>query len=140
MLSLPVTSNHQHEVGFTLIEMMVVLLILAISTSLLALALPDSSAQKVEHEAQRLRWVVDEAHAEAQRYRQPMTLELTPSGYILGNVPVALRNEEWALPHASAVSIARMDTNNTYTIFDQPIPAYAQWRVQDGSSSRDISP
>ena len=46
--------------GFTLIEIMVVLLILAISLSVITLALPNSETQNVEREADRFRWVLED--------------------------------------------------------------------------------
>ncbi len=125
--------------GFTLIEIMVVLLILAISLSVITLALPNSETQNVEREADRFRWVLEEAHAEALRHRQPMQLRMTSEGYALHNVPPSLQKEDWAQPHKmNSVVIMRTDTDAPYTITTQPIPETATWRLRDGTTERNI--
>ena len=125
--------------GFTLIEIMVVLLILAISLSVITLALPNSETQNVERETHRFRWVLEEAHAEALRHRQPMLLRITPEGYALQNVPPSLQQEDWAQPHKTdSVVILRTDTDAPYTITTQPIPETAAWRLRNGNTERNI--
>ena len=125
--------------GFTLIEIMVVLLILAISLSVITLALPNSETQNVEREADRFRWVLEEAHAEALRHRQPMQLRMTSEGYALHNVPPSLQKEDWAQPHKmNSVVIMRTDTDAPYTLTTQPIPETATWRLRDGTTERNI--
>lgn len=52
--------------GFTLIELMVVVAIIAVSSALVTLALRDSSADRLEREAQRLATLLEAARAESR--------------------------------------------------------------------------
>jgi len=52
--------------GFTLIELMVVVAIIAIATAVASLALRDPAASKLEHEATRLASLLESARAEAR--------------------------------------------------------------------------
>jgi general secretion pathway protein H len=52
--------------GFTLIELMLVVAIIAIATAVASLALRDPAASKLEHEATRLASLLESARAEAR--------------------------------------------------------------------------
>jgi general secretion pathway protein H len=52
--------------GFTLIELMVVVAVIAIATAVASLALRDPAASKLEHEATRLASLLESARAEAR--------------------------------------------------------------------------
>ena len=52
--------------GFTLIELMVVVAVIAIATAVASLALRDPAASKLEHEAARLASLLESARAEAR--------------------------------------------------------------------------
>jgi len=56
----------RNSLGFTLIELMVVVAIIAIATAVASLALRDPAASKLEHEATRLVSLLESARAEAR--------------------------------------------------------------------------
>ncbi|MFO1326435.1 MAG: GspH/FimT family pseudopilin [Rubrivivax sp.] len=64
--------------GFTLIELMVVLALVAVATGVVALALRDGEATRLEHEAERLAALLESARAEARAAGVPVGWVLTP--------------------------------------------------------------
>ena len=56
----------RRSLGFTLIELMVVIAMIAIATAVASLALRDPAASKLEHEATRLVSLLESARAEAR--------------------------------------------------------------------------
>src|SRR6188474_644549 len=59
-------SLRRGSLGFTLIELMVVVAMIAIATAVASLALRDPAASKLEHEATRLVSLLESARAEAR--------------------------------------------------------------------------
>jgi len=65
-LSVKRSTERRRALGFTLIELMVVVAIIAIATAVASLALRDPAASKLEHEATRLVSLLESARAEAR--------------------------------------------------------------------------
>lgn len=59
-------SNLKPARGFTLLELMVVVALIAISTAVVSLAVPDPSATRLEREAVRLSAILESARAQAR--------------------------------------------------------------------------
>lgn len=66
--------------GFTLLELLVVLVIVALSTGLVALALRDRSAERLEEEAQRLSALFEIARAESRAAGTPVSWVVVATG------------------------------------------------------------
>jgi general secretion pathway protein H len=62
----PAPNRARNERGFTLIELIVVVALIAIATAVASLALRDPAASKLEHEAARLAALLESARAEAR--------------------------------------------------------------------------
>jgi general secretion pathway protein H len=78
--------------GFTLIELMVVVAIIAIVSALASLALRDPAASKLEHEAVRLTALLESARAEARASGmaarwEPLTQDPDGAGFRFIGVP-----------------------------------------------------
>ncbi|MFY7856495.1 MAG: prepilin-type N-terminal cleavage/methylation domain-containing protein [Rubrivivax sp.] len=58
--------------GFTLIELMVVLMVVAVGAGLVALALPDPASRRLEREADRLAALLEMARAESRATALPV--------------------------------------------------------------------
>jgi len=76
----------RHSRGFTLIELMVVVAVIAIATAVASLALRDPAASKLEHEATRLVSLLESARAEARASGvaarwEPLTEQTDGSGF-----------------------------------------------------------
>ena len=70
--------RRRHARGFTLIEVMIVVALIAIASSVVALMLPDSRQTRLEREAVRLAALLETARAEARAAALPVRWMLTP--------------------------------------------------------------
>ena len=100
--------------GFTLLELLITIAIMAVAATAIALAMPTADARQAEQEAARLQWVVSQAHDTAQRYRKTLSIVRVPNGngYQVLNVPRALKEEPWAKQYECNCHLSRLDTNN----------------------------
>lgn len=73
----------QRQRGFTLLELMVVVTIVALATAGVSLSLRDTSASLLEREAQRLGALLTSAHAQARTAGVPMWWRTAPQGFEL---------------------------------------------------------
>jgi general secretion pathway protein H len=74
--------------GFTLLELMVVVAIVAMATAGVSLALRDSDATQLEREALRLSALLESARAQSRTSGVPMMWRSTGTGFeIFGNAP-----------------------------------------------------
>ena len=64
--SVPGSSSRRRQAGFTLIELMIVVALIAIASAVATLALRDPAATRLEHEAARLAALLESARAEAR--------------------------------------------------------------------------
>lgn len=76
-------TGYQRQRGFTLLELMVVVAIVALATAGVSLSLRDASASLLEREAQRLSALLTSAHAQARTAGVPMWWRSTPQGFEL---------------------------------------------------------
>ncbi|QTD54587.1 type II secretion system minor pseudopilin GspH [Parasphingorhabdus cellanae] len=71
--------NH-HETGFTLVELMIVLVILGLMASIVVLSFPDGS-NDLEQDAQKFAARTAALRDNAILQSRPMAVQVTPSGY-----------------------------------------------------------
>lgn len=69
--------------GFTLLELMVVMALIALATATVTLGLPDSNRSRLETEALRLGAVLDAARAQSRTSGVPLVWQPTDSGFRL---------------------------------------------------------
>lgn len=81
--------------GFTLLELLVVVSIIAISTAGVALAMRDSAASLVERDAQRLSALLESARAQSRMRGVAVQWEATTSGFRFGGLPSGVLPENW---------------------------------------------
>jgi general secretion pathway protein H len=74
------TLRSRQQPGFTLIEVMVVMAVIAIAVGVATLALRDSRTTRLDREAARLSALLETARAEARVAQLPVRFELTPDG------------------------------------------------------------
>ncbi len=72
----PITSG-----GFTLLELLVVIVIMAVATAGVGLAMRGSSATQLEREAQRLAALFESARAQSRMSATAVSWRATPSGF-----------------------------------------------------------
>ena len=112
--------------GFTLVELLVTLLVMALLTGLAALALPESGQESMQREAERLAALLDAAREQAADRGEPLAwapgrdgytfLQPSPRGWIpLDNPPLTARAWQW-LGAGETVSPTYLPRSNTPTV------------------------
>ena len=81
--------------GFTLLELLVVVAIIAIATAGVSFALRDSQATQLEREAQRLAALLESARARSRSSGVPVRWYPTPGGFRFEGVPEQALPERW---------------------------------------------
>jgi general secretion pathway protein H len=85
--SLAGNKKRYHGLGFTLLELLVVITIIAIASAGVVVGLRDSSETQLEREAQRLAALLESARAFSRMTSNPVRWHLTPSGFAFEGVP-----------------------------------------------------
>ena len=75
--------------GFTLIELMVVVAIIALGTALASLALRDSEGTVLAREAERLAALLESARAQSRAAGVPVRWRTTASGFVFDGLPAS---------------------------------------------------
>jgi general secretion pathway protein H len=78
--------NHKQN-GFTLMELMVVVAIIAIASAGVMFAIPDASATALERDAQRLAALLDSARAQSRASGLAVTWKPTEDGFVFEGMP-----------------------------------------------------
>ncbi|MHB1668564.1 GspH/FimT family pseudopilin [Thiomonas sp.] len=92
--------------GFTLVELLVALLVMALLTGLAAMALPQSGQESMQREAERLAALLDAAREQAAARGEPLAWAPGPAGYTflqpsprgwipLDDAPLTARRWQW---------------------------------------------
>jgi general secretion pathway protein H len=79
----------QAQNGFTLMELMVVVAIIAIASAGVMFAIPDASTTALERDAQRLAALLDSARAQSRASGLAVTWRATPDGFKFDGLPQA---------------------------------------------------
>lgn len=86
----PLSTTRRPNLGFTLLELMVVVAIVALATAGVSLALRDSDATQLEREALRLAALLESARAQSRTSGVPLMWRSTGSGFeFIGASPQA---------------------------------------------------
>ena len=75
--------------GFTLLELMVVVAIIALGTALVSLALPSGEGATLAREAERLAAVLESARAQSRAAGVPVRWRATPGGFVFDGLPAS---------------------------------------------------
>ncbi len=81
--------------GFTLLELLVVVAIIAIATAGVSLALRDSRATQLEREAQRLAALLESARAQSRSSGVPVRWRPTDGGFKFEGIPANALPDRW---------------------------------------------
>ena len=85
--------------GFTLLELLVVVAIIAIATAGVSFALRDSQATLLEREAQRLAALLESARAQSRSSGVPVRWYATEGGFHFDGVPANALPDRWLSPN-----------------------------------------
>ena len=81
--------------GFTLLELLVVVAIMALATAGVSLALRDSAGTQLEREAQRLAALLESGRAQARMASVVVRWRPTPAGFAFEGLPGAALPDQW---------------------------------------------
>jgi general secretion pathway protein H len=90
--------------GFTLLELLVVVAIMAIATAGVGLALRDSAQTLLEREAQRLAALLESARAQSRMTANPIRWRATETGFTFDGAAQASLPSAWLGPDVRAIA------------------------------------
>jgi general secretion pathway protein H len=133
--------------GFTLLELLVVITIMAIATAGVSLALRDSAQTLLEREAQRLAALLESARAQSRMTANTIRWHTTETGFAFDGATQSSLPSAWLGPDV------RADTNGPIVLGPEPIigpqrirlaslsdPARSLTLVTDGLRPFAVSP
>jgi general secretion pathway protein H len=127
----------QRQRGLTLLELLVVLAIIAISSAGVALAMRDNSQTQLEREAQRLIAKLEAARVQSRSQGLPIVWRATDSGFVIETPMVGsgfVAQSDWL---SADISIGMSAGIKTITLGPEPIipPATITLSKASGQSS-----
>ena len=87
-----------HSRGFTLLELMVVITIMALATAGVALSMRDSPSTTLEREAQRLGALLESARAQSRMSASPIRWQPTETGFVFEGAAAKSLPTNWLSP------------------------------------------
>lgn len=81
------------QTGFTLIELMLVLVLIALLAGMFALNLSPSPQQQIDREARRLQWVLQQAAEQSVTQGVELALSLPSNGYQI--IQFSIQERQW---------------------------------------------
>jgi general secretion pathway protein H len=90
--------------GFTLLELLVVVALIAIATAGVSLSLRDSADSALERDATRLAALLETARAQARASGLPVVWRNTPTGFVFEGLPSPGLPQRWLHAHTQTTT------------------------------------
>jgi general secretion pathway protein H len=129
------------ERGFTLMELMVVVAIIAIASAGVLFSLPDASATALEREAQRLAALLDSGRAQSRASGLAVTWKPSETGFVFEGVP-QIKNKKTGdmedlikFPKTWLNEETQVDLNSRLALGPEPIIAQQEVTLRNATRS-----
>lgn len=99
--------RYRGQRGFTLLELLVVMAIIAIASAGVVLTLRDSSASDLERDAQRLAAVLESGRAQSRMQGTPVTWRAVAGGFVLDGLNPPLPPQVWLSADTTVGAVLR---------------------------------
>lgn len=143
MLRPPHHSSNTH--GFTLLELLVVVAIIALASAGVVFAIPDASHTALERDAQRLAALLDSARARSRASGLAIYWHPTPEGFKFEGLPQVKNQSTGELQDLSTFpgnwlsSETRVDANSRLSLGPEPIIARQEIVLHNGGRSLTVA-
>lgn len=127
-----------HRCGFTLLELLVVVAIVAVAGAGVSFALRDSSQTRIEREAQRLAALLEAARAQSRVSGLPVHWQATADGFQFDGLPDTPLPRLWLDP-ATQVRPGLAAGTTTLLLGPEPLIGPQALIVSQGDSSRRVA-
>lgn len=121
--------------GFTLLELLVVVSIIAMASAGVVVALRDSAQTQTEREAQRLAALLESARAQSRTRGLPVIWRSTPGGFTFEGLPAGALPATWLAPGTGVAQPSALELGPDPIIAPQSVTlvhtqqAGVAWRV-----------
>ena len=128
------SSLARHALGFTLLELLVVVAIMALATAGVGFALRDSAAGNLERDAQRLAALLESARAQSRMSGNSVRWRTTATGFVFEGLPGSSLPDRWL--HTDT----RTSTDANVTLGPEPVIGAQSIRlVSTGQPERSLT-
>ena len=123
------------QTGFTLLELLVVVSIIAIASAGVGFAMRDSAQTQLEREAQRLAALLESARAQSRTRGVPVVWRSSGAGFVFDGLPPGTLPGKWLDPGTTVAADARLELGPDPIIAAQSITlgnlqqSTVAWRV-----------
>lgn len=119
--------------GFTLIELMVVVALIALGTAGVSFAMRDSNATRLEREGHRLAALLEAARAQSRASGVAVRWQPSATGFVFEGLPGAKLPTDWL----DADTVANI--NSAVVLGPDPIVTPAQIQLSQSSASSQVA-